>query len=178
MIKEFNSIEDIQKYYDKKTNTYIFKENDNYIDTIKFNFYLYAKSDIKCRNIIGKNITAYNINACNINAYNITAYNINANDINACNINALDIHACNINAGDINARDIDAGNINAYDIEAGFIEAYNICANNINADYIVYSAICFAYKNIKCKSIEGRRPYSEHFVSNGTIEIKEGENEN
>ena len=31
MTKEFNSLEEIQKYYDEKSNTYIFKENGAYI---------------------------------------------------------------------------------------------------------------------------------------------------
>ena len=61
MVKEFNSLEEIQKYYDISTNTYIFKEDDEYIDFIKFNFDL--------------NITS-NINAWDINSLSIVADNI------------------------------------------------------------------------------------------------------
>lgn len=116
MVKEFNSLEEIEKYYDEKANTYIFKEDDEYIDLVIFNFDL----DIKA-----------NIDAC-----------------------------------DINARDINAININAYDITADDINAYDIKANNI-----IYFAVCFAYENIKCKSIKGRRENAEHFVLDGKIEI-------
>lgn len=91
MIKEFNNLEEIQKYYDKKTNTYVFKENDKYIGLIKINFDLNIKSNIDCRNINGKNITAYDIDACDIYACDIYAYDINARDIYAWSISADNI---------------------------------------------------------------------------------------
>ena len=58
MVKEFNDLEEIQKYYDKGTNTYVFKENDKYINLIVFDFDLNIKA----------NIDAYDINAYDINA--------------------------------------------------------------------------------------------------------------
>lgn len=130
MVKEFNNLEEIQKYYNKETNTYVFKEDDEYIDLVIFNFDL----DIKA-----------NIDACDINARDINAWNIESCDINAININA-------------------------YDIIADDINAYDIKANNI-----IYFAVCFAYENIKCKSIKGRRENAEHFVLDGKIEIAEEE---
>ena len=55
-IKEFNSLEEIEKYYDEKSSTYIFKENGTYIDLVVFNF------DLKIRaNISAVNIEAHNI---------------------------------------------------------------------------------------------------------------------
>ena len=104
MIKEFNSLEEIQKYYDQETNTYVFKENGECID-IKFNFDL------------------------NVNA------NIDARDIIAWSINTHDVYACNIS----------------------------------------YYALCYAYNNIKCKSIEGRRKNGKHFVLDGKLEVEEDE---
>lgn len=77
MTKDFNNLQEIQKYYDKKTNTYVFKEDDDeYIDLVIFNFDLEIKSNIK---------------ACNINAFKISAWDINADDISAININARKI---------------------------------------------------------------------------------------
>lgn len=98
MIKEFNNLEEMQKYYDKATNTYVFKENDRYIDLVVFNFDLKVESTI---------------NAWNINAYDIDAYDID------------------------------------------------------------YFAVCFAYGNIKCKSIKGRRKNHKHFVLDGKLEVEE-----
>lgn len=92
-----------------------------------------------------------------ITARNINAMNIDALDINAMNINAVDITARNINACDINAR-----NINAYDINAW----------EINAKDISYYAVCFAYKNILCDSIEGTRENARHFVLDGELIVK------
>ncbi len=146
MSRKFKSLEDIQKYYDEETNTYAFKENNEYIDVVIFEFNLDVAADIRAHNIL-----ACNINTNNIYAYNINACDINAGDVNAHNINACDINACNINAYNINANDINSGNINA---------------NNIN-----YSAVCFAYQNIVCNSIEGRRKNSKHFVLDGKLTI-------
>ncbi len=109
-------------------------------------------------NIYGKDGLKYNINAWNITAWNINAWDINAGDINAWNITAGDIIAGDITAGDINARDITARNITAWDIDA----------RDIN-----YYAVCFAYYNILCKSIKGRRGNCKHFVLDGEIKIKE-----
>ena len=135
MIKEFNNLEEIKKYYDKETNTYIFKEDGEYIDLVVFNFDL----DVEA--------------------------NIDSWDINALDIKANDINATDINATDINANDIDARDINALDI----------IAKNINANDITYCVVCYAYNNIKCKSIKGRAPTTNHFVLNGKLEVENNE---
>lgn len=138
MIKEFNSLQEIEKYYDEKINTYVFKEDDRYIDLVIFNF------DLKINS---------NIDACSIDAYNIKANHIKTSNINACNI--------------------DVYNIVAWDIEAYDINADNINAVNINANNISYYAVCFAYNNITCKSIKGRRKNHKHFVLDGVLEVED-----
>ena len=153
MIKKFNSLKAIKKYYDKNTNTYVFVENEEYIEVVVFDFDLNVEA----------NIDAYDIEALDINAWNINACNINADNINVNNINAIDINAWNINANNIKAGDIITGNISACNIEAG-----DISANNIS-----YHAVCFAYDSIKCKSIKGRRKNSKHFVLDGKLEVEE-----
>lgn len=130
MIKEFNSLEEIQKYYDEETNTYIFKEDGWYIELVKFNFNLKVESTI-----------------------------------DALDIDALDIEAGDIIANSISARDIIARNIIANEI----------IANDIIANDISYGAVCFAYNNIKCKSIKGRRENHKHFVLDGKLEVEEDE---
>ena len=107
------------------------------------------------------------------NALDIKASNIDASNIDANDINALDIKASNINAEDINAYDINAYDINANDINAIDINAWNIKASNINALDIEYYAVCFAYKNITCKSIKGTRTNAKHFCLDGKITIKD-----
>ena len=123
IIKEFNNLQEIEKYYVKEINTYVFKEDDRYIDLVIFNFDLDVNS----------NIEAYDINANNIDVY-----------------------------------DIKAGNINALDVDSDNISAININANNIS-----YYAVCFAYNNIKCKSIKGRRKNHKHFVLDGVLEVED-----
>ena len=76
MIKAFNNLEEIQKYYDEKTNTYVFKEDDKYIDLVLFNFDLKINSNISASNINARNIKARDIDACDISAFDINARNI------------------------------------------------------------------------------------------------------
>ena len=173
MIKEFNSLEEIQKYYDKKTGTYIFKEDGEFIDLIIFNFDLELSSNIECKNIIAHEIIAQDIHALDINAQDIKTWNINARDINTWDIDAWDIDARYINAMNINARDIDTWDINAWDINARDIYAEDINSASIVANNISYFAVCFAYESIKCDSIKSRRENAKHFVLDGNIEIKE-----
>ena len=62
------------------------------------------------------------------------------------------------------------------DIKAENVYAGNIDAWDINAENIKYLAVCFAYKNITCKSIKGKFENSKHFVLDGKMEIG-GEND-
>ena len=165
-IKEFNSLEEIEKYYDEKSSTYIFKENGTYIDLVVFNFDLKIRANISAVNIEAHNIYAWDINAGDIKAGDIDVLKIVAGHINAGNINAKDIDACDIDALNIKAGDIDAVNIKANNIDCGNIEAINIKALDIN-----YFAVCFAYYNIKCRSIKGKRNNAKHFVLDGKLEI-------
>ena len=176
MIKEFYNLDEIQKYYDEKSNTYIFREDDKAIDLVKFNFDLYLDANIRCNDIIANYIAAINIDACSIKAWDIEA-----NDIDAYNIECYDIVANNINAYNINAKDIEANDIVAKeDIKAWHIYAKNIKANNIeawsiHANVISYWAVCFAIYDIECKSIKGRRENTQHFVLDGILEVKDDE---
>lgn len=103
MVKEFNNLEEIQKYYDEEMNTYIFEEDGKFIDVI-LNFDLNIEANIISFNIKAWDIFANNIHTLNINAHDIKAHNISAWDINANNINAFIIFAHKINAYNINAE--------------------------------------------------------------------------
>ena len=150
MKKEFNNLEEIEKYYNKETNTYVFNENGKYIDLVVFDFDLNVEANIKALDIDACDIDAMNINSMNIDACDIKAYDIYARNINACNIDAMNINSMNIDACDI--------------------KAYDIKANDIS-----YYAICVAYKDIRCKSIKGIRENAKHFVLNGVLEVLEND---
>lgn len=160
-MKEFNNLKEMEQYYNEVTDTYEFYENGEGLH-VKFNFNLTVASNINAGNINARDIKAWNINAWNINAWDINVRDINARDINAADINARDIKAWNIKAWNISATDINAWNINATDINAGDIDAMDIS----------YYAVCFAYKNIECKSIKGRRENSKHFCLDEKITFK------
>lgn len=141
MIEIFNNLEEIQKYYDKETNTYIFKENDIFIDTIVFNFTLEVNANIRGGNIRAWDIKAFDIRATNISCLNIMAIDIDARNIDCINLTAKDIIALNIDALNIIARNINVNNIFAKSIDArGEIDCYDTCV---------------ASEYIKCKSIIG-----------------------
>ena len=101
MTKEFNSLEEIEEYYDEKSNTFIFKEDSKYIDLVVFNFDLDTSANIEAGCIDGLNICASNIKAWDIDTRDLNAFNIDAWDIYA-----WDIYACNIAAENIKARNI------------------------------------------------------------------------
>lgn len=101
MTKEFNNLEEIQKYYDEKSNTYIFKENGVYIDLVVFNFDLNTSANIEAGCIDGMNLCAVDIKAWDIDTRDLNAFNIDAWDVYA-----WDIYACNIAAENIKARNI------------------------------------------------------------------------
>ena len=67
--------------------------------------------------------------------------------------------------------DVDS-HINARNINAWDINARNITALDITALDITYYAVCYAYYNISCTSIQGRRENAKHFVLDGEITIK------
>ena len=111
-----------------------------------------------------------------IDAWDITARDIKAQYINAWDITARDIKARDITAGNINAWNITAkGNISASDISAWDITARDINARDINArdidvqGKISYYALCFAYQNIRCKSITGEHEKHRHFALDGKV---------
>ena len=143
MIEIFNSLEEIQKYYDKETNTYIFTENDKYIDVVIFNFTLEINANIRGGDIRAWDIKALDIRAVNISCSNIIALDIDARNINCINLTAKDIIALDIDALNITARNINVNNIFAKSIDArGEIDCYDTCV---------------ASEYIKCKSIIGGR---------------------
>lgn len=148
-MKVFTNLEEMQPYYNEKTNTYEFIENQKMID-VKFDFNL------------------------NIDR-NITARNINAWDINARNIKARDINSWHINSWDITARNIKAININASDITAWDIKAWDINACNIQARDIEFYAICFSYKTFVCNTIKGIRENAKYFCLDSDVVINKKE---
>ena len=141
-IKTFYNLEEIQRYYDKKRNTYIFEEDGNYFGLVIFSFDLNVRANIRALNIIGRDIKALNITSL---------------DIRCGDINALDIVAGNISANNIKARDIDAFDIDATDVIARDIDVDNIKARNIDARDINYYDVWDVIGNTKCKSIKGGR---------------------
>ena len=162
VIREFNSLDEIKKYYDEKINTYVFKEDNKYIRLVVFNFDL---------NISALDIRALDIDVHNLNARDIEADNIYCTgNIDALYISAKDIRVEDFRALEVDVSDIDARNIRIDDIIAKDILAGDIIAKDIRARNIYYYAVCVAYNNIKCKTIRGTLDNAKHLVLDGKIE--------
>ena len=84
--KKFYNLEEIEKYYVEKTNTYSFDENGMCLNVI-FLFDLEVNSNIFANNIIAERMICLNISASSLEATNITATRIIANTIYANNVN-------------------------------------------------------------------------------------------
>ena len=103
---------------------------------------------LHCKINIDLNIKCKNI----VSEYDLVLGNLEANSLTVKNITANNIKATTIQAENINARSIEV-------------------LNNIKANNIKYYAICFAYNDINCKSIQGTRNNSKHFSLDGGIKI-------
>ena len=159
MVRVFNNLQEIKKYYDKKTNTYRFKENGKFIDEIIINFDLNIESNIEAHNVRGTSITAKNIHVWDISAWEINACDIESRCIDVGVIRARDIYTSTIEAMDIYARDINA--------------TFGIDAINIYARDIVYTATCSAYEDFKCNSIKCGHQIPLHYSLYGKLEVTE-----
>ena len=87
--KKFYKLEEIEKYYVKEINTYMFEENGMYLN-VAFLFNLGVISNIFANNILAQNISCLEIHAVKIDAYDIDAHKIIANNIKALNVNVTD----------------------------------------------------------------------------------------
>lgn len=154
----------LKKYYNKKTNTYVFKKRHNTCD-IRILFKLevdadiyagniYSESELKANNIIAKYIYAFNLKAQNIQAWNIYIHNeLEAKNIYAeyVRANSLTLSDCckveylkcmHIAGNNIDClHTIDSSNIEVHHIGAGIITTRNITADAIKAHEVVAQTI-------------------------------------
>jgi len=107
------------------------------------------EGDLKVKgNILGKGGERFNlIVKGNLDCWNLNCWNLNCCDLDCYDLDCMNLNCCDLDCGDLNCMNLD-------------------CKENVS-----YYAVCFAYNNIKCKSIEGRRDNSKHFVLDGEIII-------
>ena len=84
--REFKWIDEIDKYYDEKSNTYVFKEGDKYIDLVIINFDLYVDADIEACDLECMDIKARYLDVMDLNALKVEADTVNAHTIKAYKI--------------------------------------------------------------------------------------------
>ena len=98
-------------------------------------------------NILGKNGEIFNLQVKgNLDCWNLNCCNLNCWDLKCYNLDCRNLNCCNLDCCDLDCYDLDCWDLNFF-------------------------AVCFAYDNIKCKSIKGRRENSRYFVLDGKIII-------
>lgn len=145
-MKTFYSLKEMQEYYNEYNNTYEFCDGEAYDDNyfdVKFDFHLKVDASIRAEDIKAYDIDAYNIYANDITSYEIKARTLKANDVLAENVDVDDMRVASIKA------------------------------NHINARSIVYYAVCYAYRYIKCATIKGIHKNAKHFCLDGNVDIIE-----
>lgn len=166
MTKTFKNLEEIAKYYNEDTCTYVFKEGGSYIDRVVFKFELEVEANIDA-NII----EALDIKAWDINAYSVYASDMNVRDIIATEIKADNIYAFDVNVDWLIAKDVDVRDAKIDNLVCDNLIVNNIIAKDISAGRINYWALCFAYRSIKCKSIHGRRENAVHIALDKGVKV-------
>ena len=167
MKKVFNSLEEMNKYYDEGKNTYVFKEGGEYIEEIIFTF------DIKVNaNIDALNIKAFNLETMNINALNIEAHNITAKDIYANNIKAYDNESGLYGYAEIDKPDINCPS----DIESYTKSKKIVLKNNGKRKICLIDNV--GNKNEKTITVDhiDNTPMNCNFSVDGTIGGKDNNN--
>lgn len=149
--KTFNNLNEIQPYYKEFNNTYVFKDNDKYIDIVILNFDLEVAASIDAAELRARKLNVKNLKTERLSAWDVISRNIEAHNINCDWL----IRTGNITAWDIKARDINAKNIQAYDIKTKYITANDIRAQNINAE-VIHARDIIAYKTIVSCDISAR----------------------
>ncbi len=173
-IKVFKSMKELKPYRNEESKTFEFVKKSEPLD-IQFDF----DFDDENFKIYAGNIKALNINAKSIKSRDIEAIKVTANKINVLDASVSFLTAKNVSAMDVKAKDIKVENISAHsvyteNIIAKDVDVENITAkNDIKADNIVYSGVCFAFGNIICKTIKGNQTYSRQFCLDGEIIITE-----
>ena len=87
--KKFECLDEIEKYYVKEINTYMFEENGRYLNVL-FLFDFSVKANIFANNIKAKGIVCLELSAVNLDAYDIDASRIIADNIEALTVNVQD----------------------------------------------------------------------------------------
>ena len=73
--------------------------------------------------------------------------------------------------GNLNCRDLKCRDLKCRDLNCWNLNCRNLSCCDLKARNISYYAVCFAYKNIECETIKGRRKNCKHFVLDGKIII-------
>lgn len=163
-MKIFNSIEEMQPYYNSEKNEYEFTNDGVNID-ITINF------DLNCGNshITANNIIAKDITCSFLTANDVTANNINVNYLDCRDITANDINARNIDANKIIANDIDSDDGM---IDAPFIDCNRLSAGRITSVDIYAGSIVFCYDMLYTETLNAWRVIANRLSAN-SICVKE-----
>ena len=131
-------------------------------DNSKFNF--------NGGNFNGRDFNGWDFNGRDFNGWNFNGWDFNGWDFNGRDFNGGDFNGWDFNGGNFNGRDFNGGNFNGRDFNGG-----NFNGRDFNGWDISYYGWFIVYKDIKCKSIKGRREKCFYKCLDGTLIIKKEE---
>ena len=129
--------------------------------------------DVYCQNLFlmnndgrfdfnGGNFNGWDFNGRDFNSWNFNGRDFNGRDFNGRNFNGVNFNGVNFNGWDFNGRDF-----NGRDFNGGNFNGWNFNGENIS--YYGWFIVC---KDIRCKSIIGRRENCFHKCLDGRLIIK------
>ena len=87
------------------------------------------------------------------------------------NLNCEDLNCRDLDCRDLNCWNLDCRDLNCWNLNCRDLDCLDLSCCDLKARNISYYAVCFAYKNIECETIKGRRENCKHFVLDGKIII-------
>jgi hypothetical protein len=82
-----------------------------------------------------------------------------------------DLKCWDLDCFNLKCWDLDCHNLNCHNLDCRELVCYNLDCWDLVCFNLSFYAVCFAYNNIFCKSISGRRENGRYFVLDGNIVI-------
>ena len=178
-VKIFTSMEEMQLYYNKKHNAYIFQENGRLFSILLLIENFNSNISIKAKNIKANNLECEDIKANNIEANNIFVKNgIECKNITVRIVRSKTLEADNVVANCVDCthiyvtNEIKANNrIGCYRIEAKEIYSDILSAHVAKADYI--NANLFYAANVEGGTVEISKLKAVSYYERIVINVKQ-----
>lgn len=129
--------EELEKYYDSKTNSYLFLDENGKKLNVEFEFNLNTDRDITCADLISYDIKCNNLYCKNLECSRdyFMDCNVSANTIKCNNLSANSVYAYNVYCkNDMYVNNADISKLNVSNVNFDNAEIDEIYAETINGE--------------------------------------------